>query len=123
METLNANKINRNPFEDFKFEKDLIEWEGPVLSHYRNGDKHVLYYWVDYDDVCNRWLMLEITGEQLFDYLAGKISLYDLVHSKDNELIFTADIGLDLKRNNLQALSACLLPESYFPDKDSYFKS
>jgi hypothetical protein len=79
MEKLPAHKMISWFFKDYKYVDDLIDFEGPVLVHYAIDNKHAFYYWVEGDVKANRWLCFEVTLLEMYDYLQGSISLYELI--------------------------------------------
>lgn len=69
MEKINGYDL---PFDlgKLKHKIDLIEQDGPLLSLYYNdrGDYYLLY-WLDCDDRENRWMILRVDINSLYDYL------------------------------------------------------
>ena len=49
------------PIADLRRSRDLIYFDGPLLSVYEhtNGEKY-LYFWCDADEKVNRWMILRI---------------------------------------------------------------
>ena len=62
---------------------DLIFFDGPLLSHYisQRGENY-LFYWVDVDDIANRWLIIRTDIFTIQEYLDKKITLYDVTSSR-----------------------------------------
>ena len=53
---------------------DLINYEGPVLSHFTNSsDEHYLYYWVDQSKVATRWLIVKVGFWDIKSYLQNEL--------------------------------------------------
>lgn len=77
---LDAIWPRRDEFESINFTtakhvKDLMWFEGPLLSHYKFDGKDYLVKWVDVTDVAHIWLVYEVTPEHLADYLNQRITL------------------------------------------------
>lgn len=121
MEKLDSYKLDRWPFADFEYVSDLIEFDEPLLVHYKRENRHALYYWVEGDNSFNRWLCFELTTNELYNYLHRFTSLFDLIVKKTNEPFFTVDIDDNLVYHNFQMFIGHLIPEKYLPDQDSYF--
>ena len=121
MEKLNSYQISPWPFEGYEFISDLIEYEGPLLIHYRSADKHALFYWVDNDKVNNRWLCFHVTLIELYDYLNQNYSLRELIVNKIREPFYTIDIDADFNYSNPQMLLGYFIPDEYLPDVESFY--
>ena len=123
MEQLVGNIISELPIKGLQKFGDLIAYEGPVLSHFRdNNGTNYLYYWVDYDEHFNRWLIWKITEEQLYDYLKRRTTLKELLLSKNKDFIFSVDIDSNLHYHNISIFPIALVNEEYIPEEESYFK-
>jgi hypothetical protein len=118
------------PFETLAFtsgllkQGDLIHYDGPILSHYTSHSKkkHYLFSWVDYDDVFNRWLVLETTLVHLYDYLTNAVSLADIFEEAyNNRVIVLHTDATGTCSNGLLVPSDELIPD-YQPDADSYYE-
>ena len=70
MQSVKGLKIESFPIKGLYKIDDLIYFDGPLLSFYSNdsGDNY-LYYWVDVDDFCNRWVVFSVELSELNDYL------------------------------------------------------
>ena len=88
-------------FSSFKKIADLISFEGPLLSHYvsSKGDDY-LYYWVDRDDNDNRWMVLRVSLASLQKYMAGDVSLLELVGSPNDGYLYLVDVDNDISRHD-----------------------
>jgi hypothetical protein len=57
MEALNGTALDKLPYKGLFKVSDLLYYEGPLLSHFRDSnDNHFFFYWVDVNEVYNRWL-------------------------------------------------------------------
>ncbi len=102
--------------------KDLIYFDGPLLSHFESIFKeNFLFYWVDSDNKFNRWLIFRTSEQIINEYLNKKKSLYELIADENNGNLYKVDIDNQLNYNNLSIISFIDIPESYLPNKDSYY--
>lgn len=109
-------------FSNFKKIADLIYFEGPLLSHYvsSKGDDY-LFYWVDRDDSDNRWLVLRVSLASLQKYMAGKVSLRQLISSPNDGFLYQVDVDDAVCYHNVKLVQPADLPEDYLPAADSYY--
>ena len=112
---------------DFDFGKlfkisDLIYFDGPLLSHYTSekGDNY-LYYWVDVDDICNRWLIIRTDIFSIQRYLDKKIPLHSIISDPNDGFVYAVDIDSNAVYHNVKAVKIKDLPENYLPSLDSYY--
>lgn len=120
MEPLTGTTIDTFPWRNLEKVSDLICFDGPLLSLFKNseGDQY-LYYWCDADTEVNRWLVLRVSREDLEAYLHRRISLDRIVSAPGDGLLFALDIDHDLKIRQTVLLSPDQLPASYIPEPDS----
>src|SRR5438046_1496284 len=93
MEQLIGENISVLPFKEIKKVADLIYFDGPILSHFK--DKHskdILFYWVDHNDNYNRWIAFQIDEKQLYSYLLQHKSLKDNIDYVGKKLIIEKSI-------------------------------
>lgn len=109
-------------FSNFKKIADLIYFEGPLLSHYvsSRGDDY-LFYWVDRDDNDNRWLVLRVSLASLQKYMAGELSLRQLIDSPNDGFLYQVDVDDAVRYHNVKLVQPTDLPEDYLPAADSYY--
>lgn len=112
------------PFKEIKKISDLIFFEGPVLSHFKDKyGKDILFYWVDLDENFNRWLVIQVSEKQLYNYLLKNISLRNIFETPVNDIFYSVEIGDTLKYNNVIQIFKDDLNEKYVPEEGSYFES
>jgi len=101
---------------------DLIYFDGPLLSHYTSekGDNY-LYYWVDVDDVYNRWLIIRTDIFSIQQYLDKKISLHSIVSDPNDGFVYAVDIDSNAVYHNIKVVKINDLPENYLPSFESYY--
>lgn len=122
MEKINGYDL---PFDlgKLKHKIDLIEQDGPLLSLYYNdrGDYYLLY-WLDCDDRENRWMILRVDINSLYDYLNKDESLLQLIKNSPDNFVWITDINNQGKQTKTQALPIESVPSQYLPDEDSWFE-
>ena len=103
---------------------DLISYQGPVLSHFRNAENEdFLYYWIDENEVSYRWLVFKIDIFLLKEYLSGGVTLRELISNEKIQYYLIADYT-NSKNNefeNVFVLERGRLNDEYLPDTESYY--
>ena len=109
-------------FSNFKKIADLIYFEGPLLSHYvsSKGDDY-LFYWVDRDSSNNRWLVLRVSIANLQRYIAGDVSLRELIESPNDGFLYQVDVDDAVRYHDVLLVQPADLPNEYLPATDSYY--
>lgn len=109
-------------FSNFKKIADLIYFEGPLLSHYvsSKGDDY-LFYWVDSDSINNRWLVLRVSIANLQRYIAGDVSLRELIESPNDGYLYQVDVDDAVRYHDVVLVQPADLPNEYLPATDSYY--
>ena len=124
METQTGWHVHPNDFRS-GFEKidDLVYYDGPLLSHYTtpDGDRHFLFKWLDYDALHQRWLVLEVTLEHLYDYLTNARTLHSILAQEYNRSVFVADADSAGDFEQVKLVDRTALPANYRPTVDSYY--
>ena len=101
---------------------DLLEFEGPILSHFTDSaGKNYLFYWVDYDVEVNRWLVWEVTTKQIAEYLKGLVSLKNLLEKNNKTALFIVDIDAECHYKNVVTLELNHIPTPYVPEDTSFY--
>lgn len=102
---------------------DLILYDGPLLTHYstESGD-HYLMYWVDADEKYNRWLLARIELGSLNDYLEKRCTLYQLLQSSVDSVIWIMDIDSNMQCHECLVTTPSSLPADYMPEKDALYE-
>jgi hypothetical protein len=123
MREIKGHKIDVSMVHDLKKIYDLIEYDGPILSHFKDSKgKNYFYLWVERYTNFNRWLIWKVDDLELHQYLMGKRSLRELVLSPTKEFIYVADIDSNLNYLNLIAADINDIPNEYIPDNDSLYE-
>lgn len=113
------------PFEikTLKHRADLIEQDGPLLSLYYNGKgDYYLFYWLDSDDRANRWMILRVSIESLYQYLSKQITLLQVIGNPSDNFVWITDIDTNGKQISTKALPVANIPTDYLPAEDSWFE-
>ena len=123
MEPVNGLRLKAFFLKNLEKIADLIYFDGPLLSHFKNedGDSY-LYYWCDADEVYNRWLVFRVTDEDLNQYLLRQSSLREIILDLADGFMYVADIDDDLNFDNVYIIQPEDLPTVYFPDVDSFYE-
>lgn len=107
---------------NLRFVIDLIYFEGPLLSLFKNGSgDSYLCYWCDVDENDNRWMILRLSKTNLKSYISKKLSLNHLILSPVDGFVYILDIGDDVQYNNIYLVLPENLPEQYVPETDSFY--
>lgn len=121
MEAIKGISLPYLPFDNLTKVCDLLEYEGPIFSHYRDSNgKNYLHYWVDYSEEFNRWIVWNVGNELLYDYLHGREPLFSLLN--DSPYVFVIDVDAEVEYHNLTMVPIGDLPKSYFPSHQSWYK-
>lgn len=120
MQPVKGLRIESFPVKGLYKIDDLIYFDGPLLSFYTNdGGDNYLYYWVDVDDFCNRWVVFPVDLAELNDYLNEKITLHSLITSSLTGYVLDLDDKLETQSVHLIQISD--LPDDYLPEINSIY--
>jgi hypothetical protein len=120
LEKVEGITIDKLPFEKLRLVADLIYYDGPLLSSFRdNQGHHYLYYCCDADDSVNRWLVFRISQESLRQFLTRQLTLHELILKADPDHLYLIDLGNQLHPDNIVRVQLSDLPQDYLPDIDT----
>lgn len=120
MRHLKGHIIDTFPVKDLYKVDDLIYFDGPLLSFYTSEiGANYLFYWVDVDEECNRWIVFRTEMTQLNEFLNKKMSLFSLFERAINGYVI--DVNNNLEYQNIILLQLSDLPKDYSPAKNSYY--
>lgn len=123
MKYLKGIALSEFPFKELDKVADLIYFDGPLLSLFKNGKgDQYFFYWCDNNEDANRWLVYRVTDHEVAAYLSKRISLRDILLHPSDSLIFSVDIDDDLNYKNPLLLKPNDLPPSYIPSVNSTYK-
>lgn len=119
MMPLSGRKVDARSVPTYTWNADLIYFDGPMLSLYKQDDgQDVLFAWLDCDERKNRWSVFPIDRDDLREYLLGNISLRSVCQSVHSVFVF--DTGIDCKRRNWMTING--YPDTYLPAHNSFLK-
>lgn len=124
MEQVNGVKLSVFPLHELNKVADLIYFDGPLLSWFKDDSDHdFLYYWVDSDGEYNRWLVFRTLNEKIEKYIKHKTTLFDLLIDPADGFIYSVDIvgSNELIYENIHIVTPEILPWTYLPSIDSYY--
>lgn len=117
-----GENIEALPFQGLKKVADLIEFEGPILTHFKDDKgNNVFFYWVDHDSKHNRWLVFQVSNEHLESYLSKKIPLKKIIAEPISDYFYTVDIDEMVGFHNIVKISKGDLNEDYWPEDRSFY--
>ncbi|WP_199194454.1 hypothetical protein [Photobacterium sp. GB-50] len=121
MINLSGQKLQTLPLGNLTWKRDLIYFEGPLLSEF-SSDKGEVYlkYWCDCDDTFNRWMFFKVKEQDRLRLVLGEKSLYDVIVNQPDSFVFVSDESRDIQ--NYTFLEAANLPNEYLPEEDSYLE-
>lgn len=115
--------IKEFPYETLKKVSDLVYYDGPILSHFKDeSDNSYLYYWIEKDDTVNRWLIFKVSDLCLYEYLTNQKSLKELITETTSEFHIIVDIDDNFNYHNITFIPISQLNSYYLPDNDSYYQ-
>ncbi|MFN0049692.1 MAG: hypothetical protein ACKVOU_11270 [Cytophagales bacterium] len=102
---------------------DLINFDGPLLTLYEDGNNGNLYLldWVDNDSQTNRWLVYRVKSIKVLNFLKRKISQFELFFQDTDPKYHIIDIHRDFKLKDSQLIEIATVPDSYTPNRDVFF--
>lgn len=113
-----ANLLDPQTFS-FKWIEDFIYYDGPLLSLVESDGRKFFLFYMDNDYHFNRWLVIEISEQDLQDYAAKDRSLLQLINAKSVFLI--ADIDTEIAVKRLFEVSREDIDNAFLPSENSYF--
>lgn len=123
MEIINGHNISNLPINGLQKVFDILEYDGPILSHFKDSkQQNYFFYWVDFDENCNRWLVWKTTTKQIYEYLKGTLSLQEILLSEIKDYVFSVDIDRQLNHNSVYSIDIDSIPNEYIPEEASFFR-
>lgn len=122
METLKGILLQEFPYSNLIKVEDIIYYDGPLLSHYIDEHKNnYLYYWLDNNDDFNRWLIILVNHDHLYEYLNGQRNLRSIFIQDYNKTAITIDIDDNVVKQNCLFIKMPDLPEDLLPQENSFY--
>lgn len=102
---------------------DLIFFEGPVLSYFKDkNNKDYFMRWIEMDDQCNRWMLFQVSKENILEHLNGHVTLLSLINQVASGIVYFIDIDSHIEFNQIKSVEVSKIPSSYLPGEQSYFE-
>lgn len=122
MKEVGGATVRRFDFSQLNKLADLIYFEGPLLSLYegKSGQK-LLFLWADCDTSFNRWVVWQVSDDQLHEYVRRRLSLRDLLLHPTQGVVTIVDIDSNLVVADARILAPEQVPPDYLPAVDSTF--
>lgn len=101
---------------------DLIEHEGPLLSLFidqNNPGNYFLYKWADCNEVANRWIVFQVSSNNLKRFFDKEVSLRKLF--LEIPYSFIVDVDDELNERKISIAATNKLPEEYLPSANSLY--
>lgn len=122
MKPINGATIDFCPFKLSKI-AELIFDEYSYLSLWRDQyGADYLKYWYDKNHTHDRWLIFEISSNQLSNFLARIVSLHSLLISPKKGLIYAADESFDGTTHRILITSPRELDQTCLPSPESIYE-
>jgi len=123
---LNGVHLSYYPFKTLTKHADLIYYDGPLLSWFKDSNNQNWFYvWRDCDETSNRWFIFYVSDTQADDYINGKLSLLQLLKHTTQGFVVSVDIEVDNNGNlvykNIKRVLCADIPEQYLPEVDSFY--
>ena len=120
---LGGMELNRLPVSDLTWVKDLIYFDGPLLSqfrHARNGESY-LYYWCDCDENVNRWMVLRVSEDDLKRLLSRLIPLGEIIpKGSQDDFVYIVDLDGRGEVVKVRLLGVEAVPPAYTPEAGAF---
>lgn len=118
MINLMGHNLARFPLEGLIWRRDLVYFEGPLLSEYALNNDVYLKYWCDCDNDHNRWLFYKVKESDRLRLVAGEMSIFDTINAHPDMFY------LFLDENDIEKIYTLCdkesIPSDYFPEPDSF---
>jgi hypothetical protein len=99
--------------------KDIIYFEGPLLSLYKQEDKLFLVLWTDVIETEHHWNVIETDDATMQEYYAKKITLLDMM--RKSPVIYKGVNSFIGNNAECELVKFEDLEESSLPTTKSYF--
>lgn len=114
-------KFSKLPFKIRK-QGDILAPDGPVLSHFKKDNiEDYFMFWVDANEKYNRWLLFEVNTESLSKYFSKEITLYDILYTNRDNVVYIIDIDDDINYKRVLLTQVDKLPQEYLPGRNSFY--
>jgi hypothetical protein len=119
---LEGEILKKLPFDLIKCD-DLIYFEGPVLSYFKDKNYNDYFMrWIEMDDQCNRWMLFQVSKENVLEHLNGQVTLLSLINRAASGIVYFIDINSDIEFKQINCVQVSKIPNGYLPSEQSYFE-
>jgi hypothetical protein len=121
MERIDGIKIP--DFKKFEKIRDLIWFDGPLVSHFISPeDTDYVFYWsdLDKDKGIDKWIITPVNEHTIERYIERQVTLKDLMLGTLNGIAFSADVDKNHNYCEVYAFSIDTIDPSYLPEDDTY---
>lgn len=119
--TISGVSLSSKEVPAFTWNADLIEYEGPLLSLYKDEDGNdVLFSWADCDRWKNRWCVVPVDRKHLLAYVSGSASLREIFLA--STYVYVVNIGNKGRRTGIVRTQWQQLPQTYVPEANSFLE-
>ncbi len=123
MEQISGLSLSRFSYSNLKKEADLIYFDGPILSYFKNkAGERFFCCWCDADDKINRWAFFGVSSKQVKNYLNKSTTLYEIMMHPEGGTIIILDTDDTNDYKKILVVTPSSLPDLYIPDIDSYYE-
>lgn len=99
---------------------DLLYYDGPLVSWFKRGKQNFIYSWCDNSDRANRWMVFEITDENINNLNNGKIDLLTAIKENPQKQVLILDLDDCSFPHKAVYLKLEDIPENYLPKTGSF---
>lgn len=105
-------------FNNTKPVKDLLWYDGPLLSIFKQDEQFFLVMWVDVD-VEHRWFAIEVDAATLQEYCDSKLTLLEVMQ-KSNGIYDAHGQFIGTNDRDYPKTPFAEIPKDLLPTEDSY---
>jgi hypothetical protein len=113
--------LPRFPHQDFQRVRDLVYFDGPLVSEFASHGRRFIASWVDCDATANRWLVVRVDENLLLRYLYRKLPLRSVIAEGIDSSVLVVDWDGQGQLARVAIEEVSRLPPSYLPSNDSFF--
>lgn len=110
-------ELQRLPVSGLTRVRDLVYFDGPLLTHYRNLHReHYLYYWCDRDAAAHRWMLLRVLETSILRLINRFIPLdFVIPNGCQDDFVYFVDIGAGDRLRKVVLAGINDIPAEYTP--------
>lgn len=118
---LNGTLLNKLPIQNIEWIRDLLYYEGPLLSEYKSSSNEIyLKYWCDCSEIYNRWYFVKVREKDKLRLVLGELSLFEVFTNQPDDFVFFIDQNQEREQVKMVFIDA--IPEEYLPETDAYLE-